>query len=220
MSTDDIYRALSLRSPKDSPVAENPEQDDADTDTYTTHYLLNKPSTPRYRKSAPPTPSHRVCVVDAASSRLPTRRQLCGLLREDDVDVAPARTRSEREWTGSKQMSKKNSEPPRAQRKEVERMQTQRKTNIRQTYAAIKRDKRRDGAAVLVAVVDAGVVSFLRVSEAGFAEGGALFAGFDGGGGRGGEMGEKGGGGGGTGRGGGKRGGRGRGRGSGRGWGR
>lgn len=203
--TDDVYNLLSLRPAQrerpnndqseeqvDGELKQEGEEEGEVQTPFTTTYLVHKPSQGHYRKSAPPPPNFRVCVIDARTTRLPTLPQLMLLLYEEDAapshfpleksisktgtdakDETPQET-SDRQHPGAQ----KNVDGPR---------------NVRQTYAALKRDKRLDGQSVLLGVVDTGVVSFMRVAEAGFAEEGRLFDRFDGilarGGGRGGRRG-------------------------------
>ena len=116
----DVFRSLALipyhtstTSPKSSSTPKSP---------YTLSYLLYKPNS-GYRKSAPPSPNYRVCIVDARATNVPTMSQIGGLL-----DTMP---------------------------------EDELKGEGRRIEAKIKHGRRN----VLVAVVDGGVVSYLRFSE-------------------------------------------------------
>lgn len=152
------------------PTCEDQDLDsktDTISTTYTTTYNIYQPSAPFRKRNSPP-PSFRVCVVPARSTRFPTPQQIDGLLAEQPPDKGRA---------GGPGGGGEDTPESRKAR------------SLGQTYAALKRGK----TSVLLAVVDEGITSFMRVSEGAFAVEGRLFerevverGGKKGGGGRGG----------------------------------
>lgn len=202
---------------------DNNNENDTIQTPFTTTYNIYNPAT-HYRKSAPPfPPHHRICVVSARETRLPTLPELHALLAEQPphqqhqgqqqqqqacADKAPCQVDSRTtvpDTTSSPQSTTQINEKTRAQATQKAKERSQR--SIGATYAALKKGQ----CSVLLAVVDEGVVSYLRVSEAGFVvegrlgerEAGASGGGKGGGRGRGGARGRGGRGGRGGGRGGG-----------------
>jgi tRNA-splicing endonuclease subunit Sen54 len=128
MSTDDIYRRLSL-IPHDNPTIPHPPVRRT-TPPFRLAYYVYKPSTP-FRKSAPPNPDFRIAVINARTqTTLPTLSQLRALLEGTPLD------------------------PPQGEKME------------RHLYMRLRHGYR----SVIMAVVDQGVVSFLRFGDAGFSK--------------------------------------------------
>ncbi|KAI5286123.1 tRNA-splicing endonuclease subunit sen54, partial [Ascosphaera aggregata] len=125
-----IFRALTLIA---TPTISNPTPLSLSdlpplVPPYTVHFHVFKPSTP-YRKSTPPPPDFRLCVVSTRlQTSIPTLSALDGLL---------ARTPSD---------------PPVGDKME------------RMMYMRLRHGRRN----VILAIVDQGVVSFLRLADAGF----------------------------------------------------
>jgi len=123
----DIYRLLNTRPILTSPPAfllpANPEN------PYRLHFDVWKTSaSSKFRKSSPPTPNFRVCVINARETNIPTAAQLNDLLATVPDD-------------GPKE--------------------EQGKGNV---FQKLKQGKRN----VVLAVVDAGVPSYIRVAEGDF----------------------------------------------------
>lgn len=148
------------------------QKDEVET-TYTTTYNIYSPNT-HYRKSAPPAPHYRICVISARTTRLPTLPELHGLLAEQPAHTSPLSSittpytttpTAGRDAANASAPNDTASTPPTDITKD-------RKTRtLGATYAALKRGQ----SSVLLAVVDEGIVSYLRVSEAGFVVEGRLF---------------------------------------------
>ena len=194
----------------------NSDKTQPENTPFTQTYNVYKPSQP-FRKSRPhETPAaFRICVVDAQETKLPTLPDMVSLLH--GTSSPPNSAPGDRSLAGGVGPNAHAHHHYPEQRGSG----STRGKSIPATYAALKKIPMRgqqpsnaaqDEAknAVVLAIVDRGVTSYLRVNEAGFEEAGALFEGFDardkaGGMGRGG---------------GGRRGGEGRGRGRGRGGGK
>ena len=119
----DIFRALALPA---STLPPPPSVPKPPTPPFTITYHIWKPSNSLYRKSSPPAPDFRVCILDARATSVPTMSQITALLDSVPED------RLGREKAGLEQR--------------------------------IKYGRRN----VVLAVVDMGVVSYLRMSDAGF----------------------------------------------------
>ncbi|KAI9728135.1 MAG: tRNA-splicing endonuclease subunit sen54 [Chrysothrix sp. TS-e1954] len=175
------------------------------TTPFTTHYHLHRPS-PNFRKSSPGPPAFSLCVVNARDTPMPTLVQLSGLLEEQHYPLPPRHPHTHPPSTTSAASTTSTNTNPSPKAKNP--------TNLGATYKSLKTS----GNSILLAIVDEGVISYLRFGEADFtgcsgvlwdSEGGRRGA-AGGGGGRGGKGGRRGGGGGrGRGRGGGGGGGRG-----------
>ncbi|KEF53063.1 uncharacterized protein A1O9_10971 [Exophiala aquamarina CBS 119918] len=138
----DIFRALTL-IPFHNPISSSPRSIDGSHSTtapeptsavasrtpqppYRIHMYAWKPNT-TYKKTAPPPPDYRICVLDARSTAMPTLTQIGGLL-----DSVPEDSVS--------------------------------KEKVGRLEARIKHGKRN----LILAVVDSGIVSYLRLSDACF----------------------------------------------------
>lgn len=106
-------------------------QSETSSSPYRISYNIWKPSTAsRYRKTAPPPPDYRLCIIDARDPRtssIPTLSQISHLLDSQSLDVSS-------------------------------------KAHTHRLEARIKHGTRN----VMLAVVDSGIVSYLRLSDAGF----------------------------------------------------
>ncbi|RYP60217.1 hypothetical protein DL769_008206 [Monosporascus sp. CRB-8-3] len=123
------------------------------------HFRVWK-STPGFTKSRPPPPDFRIAVVDARESSMPTLQQLTTLLESTPWDPPP---QDNHKGNGSDP-----AKPP--------------NVNIGQTYRRLKHGWRN----AIVAVVDRGLISYLRFGEMAFTQE-RLFERFDGGAGGGGK---------------------------------
>ncbi|GAB7343071.1 hypothetical protein MBLNU457_1156t1 [Dothideomycetes sp. NU457] len=119
----DIYRSLAL-VPWYDPAAQTPSDIPADQGLRVTYHVW-KPNNARYKKSDPGEPDFRIAVLDARQSKIPTMKELSGLLAG-----CPYR-------------------PP---------------AEGGQLYAKLRNGYKN----VILAVVDEGVTSYLRVADGGF----------------------------------------------------
>lgn len=115
---------------EDSAIQDH-DQSETSSSPYRISYNIWKPSTAsRYRKTAPPPPDYRLCIIDARDPRtcsIPTLSQISHLLDSQSLDVSS-------------------------------------KAHTHRLEARIKHGTRN----VMLAVVDSGIVSYLRLSDAGF----------------------------------------------------
>ncbi|KAB8342732.1 hypothetical protein FH972_022330 [Carpinus fangiana] len=127
--------------------------------SYTTTYNIYRAS-PTFRKSAPGAPDFRVCVISARDTSVPTLAELDSLLDEQPQDPPPPQLQPQ---------TPSASRPDNSARgggRGGRGAGRGRGNGIGGVYNRLKHGQRN----VLLAVVDEGVVSYMRVCEAGFTE--------------------------------------------------
>lgn len=151
------------QQPVEPTMIDDEDYDDMFT-PYTTIYNIYRPL-PNFRKSAPGKPDFRVCVVSARDTQLPTLTELDDLLAEQPFDPPPAIIQPvqtiaplAQEATQSKGNAARGGRGGRGGGRG-------RGAGIGGVYNRLKHGQRN----VLLAVVDEGVASYMRVCEAGFA---------------------------------------------------
>ena len=82
----DVFRALTLVPYHTTSPSPSTSSARTPKPPFTISYLLYKP-TPHYRKSTPPSPDYRVCVMDARTSNVPTMTQIGDLLDSIPEDI-------------------------------------------------------------------------------------------------------------------------------------
>lgn len=145
----DIHRRLriipavfpSQRTEPSTPASWEESQIETTATPFTTTFNVYRAHS-AFKKSKPGPPDFRICVLDAKDSDLPSLSQLDGLLEEQPLAPPPGRGR------GGDARGGRGGRGPGA------------------VYGRLKHGWRN----VLLAVVDEGVVSYLRIGEAGFAE--------------------------------------------------
>ena len=122
----EIYRRLALINYHDPTTQLGPSDPELVTDpAFRITYLVWKPGSQTYKKSAPGLPDFRVAVVNARETTVPTLEQISGLIETTPYD------------------------PP---------------SSSAQLYAKLKYGYKN----VILAVVDQGVMSYLRIADAAF----------------------------------------------------